>query len=81
MQRGSKLLQTISAKLSERYIQTLHDKVKNYIKKDVFLLKFEHLLIIKQYPATFDFSNSRFLEQIAFPLEVREIGIPLYTLW
>ena len=51
MQRGSKLLQTISAKLYERYIQTLHDKVKSYIKKDVFLLKFEHLLIIKQYAA------------------------------
>ena len=26
MQRGSKLLQTISAKLSECYIQTLHDR-------------------------------------------------------
>ena len=26
-------------------------KVKIYIKKDVFLLKFEHLLIITQYPA------------------------------
>ena len=51
MQRGSKLLQTISAKLNERYIQTLYDKVKSYIKKDVFLLKFEHLLIIKQYAA------------------------------
>ena len=59
MQRGSRLLQTSSAKLSERYIQTLQDmcsvmfrffckrKVKSYIKKDVFLLKFEHLLIIR----------------------------------
>ena len=32
-------------------IYRLHDKVKSYIKKDVFLLKLEHLLIIKQYPA------------------------------
>ena len=26
-------------------------KVNIYIKKDVFLLKFEHLLITKQFPA------------------------------
>ena len=65
---GNKLLQIISAKWSERYIQTQHDMCSvmfrfwflstfwlwikvNIYKKDVFLLKFEHLLITKQYPA------------------------------
>ena len=62
LQRGNKSLQIISAKLSERYIQTPHDmcsvmfvflffKYILFANKDVILSKFEHLLITKQYQA------------------------------
>ena len=95
MQRGSKLLQTISAKLSECYIQTLHDMCSVIFR---FVCKYRSRATLKRIyfcqnlnsysyntrpikrnlmppsiSRTPDFSN-----QIAFPLEVREIGIPLY---